>query len=189
MSVWIRFSGCCNARVICFTEIYESVTIIGGYLMVCVSSYSLSVRVWGPCSSVEITYHYNKIVKWNVTKTVDKIVVEGILVFCRGSFCWIIWRDVTFGFQSIVTSNCLLLILLMCKICLSCNCFRNQQSSSSLRSVTVLYRKFYASVFTALVSSFVLHLYSWMATTSKLSALHPDVSCRSRPGLNNVRTL
>lgn len=96
---------------------------------------------------------------------------------------------VTFGLQSIVTSNCLLLILLMCKICLSCNCFRNQQSSSSLRSVTVLYRKFYASVFTALVSSFVLHLYSWMATTSKLSALHPDVSCRSRPGLNNVRTL
>ena len=96
---------------------------------------------------------------------------------------------VTFGLQSIVTSNCLLLILLMCKICLSCNCFRNQQSSSSLRSVTVLYRKFYASVFTALVASFVLHLYSWMATTSKLSALHPDVSCRSRPGLNNVRTL
>ena len=96
---------------------------------------------------------------------------------------------VTFGLQSIVTSNCLLLILLMCRICLSCNCFRNQQSSSSLRSVTVLYRKFYASVFTALVSSFVLHLYSWMATTSKLSALHPDVSCRSRPGLNNVRTL
>ena len=95
---------------------------------------------------------------------------------------------VTSGLQSIVTSNCLLLILLMCKICLSCNCFRNQQSSSSLRSVTVLYRKFYASVFTALVSSFVLHLYSWMATTSKLSALHPDVSCRSRPGLNNVRT-
>ena len=182
VSVWMGFSSCSDAHVICFTKI--------GFFVVGVCSNGLKECIWGSYSGIKVTHQSNEIVKWNVTNAVSEVVIQSVLVSRGGLFCWCICANNSY-FRITINSNeyIRLLIFLICKMFFVISSVIRRPISSWDLSVAVLYMKWYPLKIIDVVSSFVRHRCSCIATTSMLNVLHSVISWWSLPGLNSVRTL
>ena len=126
VSVWMGFSSCSDAHVICFTKI--------GFFVVGVCSNGLKECIWGSYSGIKVTHQNNEIVKWNVTNAVSEVVIQSVLVSRGGLSCWCICANNSY-FRITINSNeyIRLLIFLICKMFFS-NFFGDKETDFFLRS-------------------------------------------------------